>query len=262
MKVFYAARLARFDLLRAVANLARYITKWTPEMDLRLMKLMQYVKCTLSYRQTGWIADPVASLNLHLYADANFGGTLGKSTSGIQLNIEGPHSSFPIEAISSVQQAVSHSTPEAEIVAGDLALRKVGHCAMVFWEKIKGASKSENHVSFWTKEVKNNKMFRESLKQEGSVPLRLMSDSDDVTVDESRNACGATAAQKRARKEDGIARREERIKEQTGDLIFELEPKLIMHDGNTAMIQVCRSAKKWADEVHRTNFWCIDPIPP
>ena len=26
MKVFYAARLARFDLLRAVANLARYIT--------------------------------------------------------------------------------------------------------------------------------------------------------------------------------------------------------------------------------------------
>ena len=30
MKLFYAARLARFDLLRAIANLARYITKWTP----------------------------------------------------------------------------------------------------------------------------------------------------------------------------------------------------------------------------------------
>ena len=29
MKLFYAARLARFDLLRAIANLARYITKWT-----------------------------------------------------------------------------------------------------------------------------------------------------------------------------------------------------------------------------------------
>ena len=53
MKVFYAARLSRFDLLRAVANLARYITKWNREMDLRLMKLMQYVKSTLSYRQTG-----------------------------------------------------------------------------------------------------------------------------------------------------------------------------------------------------------------
>ena len=74
MKVFYAARLARFDLLRAVANLARYLTKWTKEMDLRLMKLMQYIKSTLGYRQTGWIGDPVESLNLHLYADANFGG--------------------------------------------------------------------------------------------------------------------------------------------------------------------------------------------
>ena len=96
MKVFYAARLARFDLLRAVANLARYLTKWTKEMDLRLMKLMQYIKSTLSYRQTGWIGDPVEQLNLHLYADANFGGSLGKSTSGIQLNVEGPHWSFSL----------------------------------------------------------------------------------------------------------------------------------------------------------------------
>ena len=85
MKVFYAARLARFDLLRVVANLARYITKWTREMDLRLMKLMQYIKCTLKYRQTGWIGDSEDELNLHLYADANVGGTLGKSTAGIKL---------------------------------------------------------------------------------------------------------------------------------------------------------------------------------
>ena len=62
---------------------------------------------------------------------------MGKSTSGIQLNVEGPHTNFPIEACSSVQQAVSHSTPEAEIVAGDIALRKIGHGAMVMWEKIK-----------------------------------------------------------------------------------------------------------------------------
>ena len=56
MKVFYAARLARFDLLRAVANLARYTTKWSREMDLRLMKFMQYIKSTLDFRQTGWVA--------------------------------------------------------------------------------------------------------------------------------------------------------------------------------------------------------------
>ena len=160
MKVFYAARLSRFDLLRAVANLARYITKWDREMDLRLMKLMQYVKSTLDYRQTGWIGDPIAGLNLHLYADANFGGSLGKSTSGVQLNIEGPRSSFPIEAISSVQQAVSHSTPESEIVAGDLALRKVGHCAMVFWEKLKAPRSASEKDSYWDDELSKNAEFR------------------------------------------------------------------------------------------------------
>ena len=74
MKVFYAARLARFDLLRAVANLARYSTKWTEEHDRRLAKLMQYIKSTLDYRQVGWIGDPIEQLNLHLHADANFGG--------------------------------------------------------------------------------------------------------------------------------------------------------------------------------------------
>ena len=122
-------------------------------MDLRLMKLMQYVKSTLSYRQTGWIGDPIAGLNLHLYADANFGGSMGKSTSGVQLNIEGPRSSFPIEAISSVQQAVSHSTPESEIVAGDLALRKVGHCAMVFWEELKTPRNASEKDSYWDDEL-------------------------------------------------------------------------------------------------------------
>ena len=114
---------------------------------MRLMKLMQYIKSTLGYRQTGWVGDPVEHLNLHLYADANFGGSMGKSTSGIQLNVEGPHTSFPIEACSSVQQAVSHSTPEAEIVAGDIALRKIGHGAMVLWEKIKSKMNVFGHFT-------------------------------------------------------------------------------------------------------------------
>ena len=36
MKLLYGARLARFDLLRAINNLAASITKWTPECDKRL----------------------------------------------------------------------------------------------------------------------------------------------------------------------------------------------------------------------------------
>ena len=72
MKVFYAARVARFDLLRAVGHLSRFLTKWTDECDLRLDKLMRYIKTTLHYRMTGWVGDDIRSINLHLYADANF----------------------------------------------------------------------------------------------------------------------------------------------------------------------------------------------
>ena len=97
MKLFYAARLARFDLLRAIANLARYVTKWRPEHDRRLHRLMCYVHSTLSFRQTGWVGDEMSAANLHLYADANFGGSCGRSTTGVQMNVEGPHTCFPLK---------------------------------------------------------------------------------------------------------------------------------------------------------------------
>ena len=40
MKILYAARMARFDLLRAVCHLACFITKWTPECDKRPHRLV------------------------------------------------------------------------------------------------------------------------------------------------------------------------------------------------------------------------------
>ena len=50
MKVLYAARVARFDLLRAVNSLASKVTKWTTFCDHMLHRLMCYIKSTLSYR--------------------------------------------------------------------------------------------------------------------------------------------------------------------------------------------------------------------
>ena len=44
MKVFYAARTARFDLYRPVAGLARHMTKWTPTCDKKLHRIMSYIK--------------------------------------------------------------------------------------------------------------------------------------------------------------------------------------------------------------------------
>ena len=95
---------------------------------------MNYVKSTLSYRQIGWVGDDISELNLDLYADANYGTHGGKSTSGVQLHVEGPSTCFPISGNSSSQTAVSHSTPEAEIVAAAAALRKSGIPSMIIWE--------------------------------------------------------------------------------------------------------------------------------
>jgi hypothetical protein len=96
MKVFYAARLARFDLLRAIGHLACHITKWAEDCDRRLHHLMCYVNSTLKHRLTGWVGYCLGDLSLHLYGDADFAGDAAsnKSTSGVFLGIEGPPSSF------------------------------------------------------------------------------------------------------------------------------------------------------------------------
>jgi hypothetical protein len=72
MKILYAARMARFDLLRAVNHLACFITKWTPECDKRLHRLVSYIHSTKHYRMVGWVGDPISAVKLHLFADADF----------------------------------------------------------------------------------------------------------------------------------------------------------------------------------------------
>ena len=47
MKVLYAARLARFDLLKAVGNLASKITKWDRTCDRQLHRLVSSIDSTL-----------------------------------------------------------------------------------------------------------------------------------------------------------------------------------------------------------------------
>ena len=59
MKVLYTARMARPDLLRAINRLACNITKWTMMDDIKLHRLMSYIKKSLSDRLTGWIGDPI-----------------------------------------------------------------------------------------------------------------------------------------------------------------------------------------------------------
>ena len=99
MKVFYAARVCRPDLLRAITFLACMMTKWSADCDRRLHRLMCYVHATRGQVQVGWIGDDIRDLRMHLYSDADFAGcqSTNRCTSGVFLALDGaklvvPHS--------------------------------------------------------------------------------------------------------------------------------------------------------------------------
>ena len=136
--ILYGARLARSDLLRPIAALASKITKWDTVCDRMLHRLVCYINPSLDYKLKGHIGDKIEDLNLTLFSDADFAGCLdtAKSTSGVSIALTGPNSFFPLNAISKKQSCVSHSTPEAEIVAADLAIRTEGLPALQLWDMV------------------------------------------------------------------------------------------------------------------------------
>ena len=136
MKLLYAARIARFDLLRSINSLARNVTKWTVEDDAKLYHLM-YVNSSLSKRMVGWVGDTFDELSLSLFADADFAGC---SKPWSHMHIQGGHTRFPLSGGSKRQGCLSHSTPEAEIVAADVTLRTMGLPALSIWETLTGKS--------------------------------------------------------------------------------------------------------------------------
>jgi len=61
MKVLYAARMCRYDLLRACCFLATKVTKWDEACDRALHRLMCYINSTIDLKLQAWIGDPVES---------------------------------------------------------------------------------------------------------------------------------------------------------------------------------------------------------
>ena len=115
-------------------HLACFFTKWTSLCDRRLHCLVCYIHSTY-YRLLGWIGDQPSAWQPHLFADADFAGRLAtqRSTSGLHLAIRGPNSCFPMSWVSKRQSCVSHSTPEAEMVLMDHALRHCGLPCLLLW---------------------------------------------------------------------------------------------------------------------------------
>ena len=116
MNILYGARFVRMDLLRIIGYLACSLTRWTPDCDKRLHRLVCYIDSTIDATQVGWIGDPLTSLLPVLYADADLAGHVPsqRSTTGVYFVIRGPRSCWPISGVSKRQGCVSTSTPESE----------------------------------------------------------------------------------------------------------------------------------------------------
>ena len=138
MKLLYAARMARPDLLRAVGYLATQVTKWTYRCDLQLHRLMAYVHFSASDTQVAYVGDKFQNCRLTVFSDADFAGdhTDAKSTTGAILALLGPATFYPIAFLSKKQAYVSYATGEAELVAANQALRSMALPALDFWQPL------------------------------------------------------------------------------------------------------------------------------
>ena len=83
----------------------------------------------------GWVGNSLDEVSPHLFADADFAGCIktARSTSGIYLGLYGSETRFPLQAQSTRQTVVSHSTTQSEVVAADTALRTIGIPALELW---------------------------------------------------------------------------------------------------------------------------------
>ena len=81
VKMLYAARIARFDLLRSINVLAQHVIRWTYAdddddvvmmmmtmmvrwCDARFQHLVCYVNSTLELKMAGWVGNDVSDLSL------------------------------------------------------------------------------------------------------------------------------------------------------------------------------------------------------
>ena len=127
MKILFAARMARYDLLRATQSLASRVTKWSEECDVGLHRLVSYIQSTLDLTMQSFIGDQFRDCQLWLFADADFAGEHdSKSTTGSFMALVGPNTYFPINAFSKKQTAITMSSTEAEVIAANHSVRTQG----------------------------------------------------------------------------------------------------------------------------------------
>ena len=74
MKILFAARMARWDLLRCTQSLASRVTKWSKDCGVGLHRLVCYINSSLDVTMQGFIGDKITECKLWLFCDARLGG--------------------------------------------------------------------------------------------------------------------------------------------------------------------------------------------
>ena len=120
-KVLYRARLAHWNLLKAVAILATRFARWSQGCDRALNRTMSYINCAPDLVLRGWVGYRPDHTSVRLFSDAVLADDRPsmRSTTGGYLAMTGPNAWFPLGCKSKCQSAASHSTTECEIVAAD-----------------------------------------------------------------------------------------------------------------------------------------------
>jgi len=142
MKLLYGARMARWDLLRAIGILSSRVTKWSKACDKALHRLMCYVNTTVEHTLTGYVGknDRFEDLYLALYADADLAGDRPsyKSTMGNYAVLQGQNTDFAFAARSKSIGGVCSSTPEAELAAANAIIKGIGMPTVDLMAQIRG----------------------------------------------------------------------------------------------------------------------------
>ena len=145
MKVLFAARMARYDLLRATQGLASRVTRWSPDCDKALHRLMCYIHSTISHKMTCFIGDEPSACKLWCFADSDHAGEHdNRSTSGCCLALVGPNTYYPLTAFSKKQTSTAMSSTEAEVTAANLSIRAVGLPSSCLWNLLRNAGGKQN----------------------------------------------------------------------------------------------------------------------
>jgi len=140
MGIFYAARMARWELLFPTSILTRFLTKWTAAHDKMLNRLVAYIYFHLNDCMTGYIGDNTKDLFLGVHVDADHGGDVSdvRATTGALVVLQGPNTWFPLSVICKKQTSNSNGSTESETVALSHILRQEAIPTLQLWETLLG----------------------------------------------------------------------------------------------------------------------------